>query len=142
MAFRRKSTERALREIDHLRAKHPQSELAATDNILDVAYFTEFVPRLAERRNAGVFYEVKANLRRDQLQALARAGIREIQPGIESLSDQVLRIMRKGVQALQNVQLLSQPVGRPRQRECRDVHVRSWRPFWRVHGWSSWGLIR
>jgi hypothetical protein len=37
---------------------------------------------------------------------LAQAGIRSIQPGIESLSDPVLKLMRKGVSALQNIQLL------------------------------------
>jgi hypothetical protein len=37
---------------------------------------------------------------------LRRAGITRIQPGIESLSDAVLKLMRKGVTALQNIQLL------------------------------------
>jgi ribosomal peptide maturation radical SAM protein 1 len=37
---------------------------------------------------------------------LRAAGVTGIQPGIESLSDQVLRLMRKGVRGLQNVQLL------------------------------------
>jgi hypothetical protein len=37
---------------------------------------------------------------------LRDAGIRRIQPGIESLSDAVLKLMRKGVTGLQNVQLL------------------------------------
>ena len=37
---------------------------------------------------------------------LAAAGVRRIQPGIESLSDHVLTLMRKGTTALQNVQLL------------------------------------
>jgi hypothetical protein len=34
------------------------------------------------------------------------AGIEAIQPGIESLSNEVLRLMRKGTTALQNIQLL------------------------------------
>jgi ribosomal peptide maturation radical SAM protein 1 len=106
MAFRKKSQSRALAEVDQLRAKYPGSELAATDNILDLGYFDAFVPGLAERPGPLVFYEVKANLRKAQLEALARAGIRLIQPGIESLSDHVLGLMRKGVRAVQNIQLL------------------------------------
>src|SRR5262249_45361807 len=52
------------------------------------------------------FYEVKSNLARDQIRLLAEAGVRRIQPGIESLSSRVLQSMRKGVSALQNVNTL------------------------------------
>ena len=44
-----------------------------------------------------IFYEVKSGLRRGQLRLLAQAGVTHIQPGIESLSSNVLRLMRKGV---------------------------------------------
>jgi hypothetical protein len=49
---------------------------------------------------------VKSSLRREQLRLLAQAGVRSIQPGIESLSSNVLRLMNKGVRAIQNVSLL------------------------------------
>jgi len=70
-------------------------------------YFNSFMKYLAEGEyDFGLFYEVKANLKKDQLKLLKKAGITTIQPGIESLSDNVLKIMRKGVSALQNIQLL------------------------------------
>jgi radical SAM superfamily enzyme YgiQ (UPF0313 family) len=70
-------------------------------------YFKDFVPEVARRSpGADPFYEVKANLRKVQLRMLRDAGIRSIQPGIESFSDPVLRLMRKRVSALQNIQLL------------------------------------
>ena len=71
------------------------------------ALLLHLLPELA-RRGAPVelFYEVKANLTRAQVAALARPGVRHVQPGIESLSDHVLRLMRKGTTALQNLQLL------------------------------------
>jgi ribosomal peptide maturation radical SAM protein 1 len=53
-----------------------------------------------------LFYEVKANLRYEQLVKLRDGGIRQIQPGIESLSDDVLGLMDKGVTAMQNIALL------------------------------------
>ena len=53
-----------------------------------------------------IFYEVKANLSREQLKLMAQAGVTHIQPGIESLSSNVLRLMRKGVRAIQNINLL------------------------------------
>ena len=45
---------------------------------------------------------------------MRRGGVRSIQPGIESLSDEVLRLMRKGVTAFQNIQLL---------RWCRELDI-------------------
>jgi Radical SAM superfamily len=53
-----------------------------------------------------LYYEVKANLTRRQVQILQEAGVDRIQPGIESLSDHVLRLMHKGTTALRNIQLL------------------------------------
>jgi hypothetical protein len=51
-------------------------------------------------------YEIKSNHREDDLDVCARAGIDELQPGIETLSSHVLTLMDKGVTALDNVRLL------------------------------------
>jgi ribosomal peptide maturation radical SAM protein 1 len=53
-----------------------------------------------------IFYEVKANLKRNHIEMLREAGITRIQPGIESLSDHVLKLMRKGTTGLRNIQFL------------------------------------
>jgi len=107
MAFRSKSAGRAFSEFLYLTEKYPGCSVNVVDNILDMNYFKDFIPMLAERKHGfNLFYEVKANLRKDQLRLLCEAGVGEIQPGIESLSDNVLRIMRKGVSALQNIQLM------------------------------------
>ena len=53
-----------------------------------------------------LFYETKANLKREQVELLARAGVRWIQPGIESLDDNVLSLIAKGNSTLMNLQLL------------------------------------
>jgi len=43
------------------------------DNILDMNYFKDFIPMLAERKHGfNLFYEVKANLRKDQLRLYAK----------------------------------------------------------------------
>ena len=107
MAYRSKSSARALEEFVYLTEKYPVSTVSLVDNILDMNYFKSFIPLLAKRKHGvNLFYEVKANLRKEQLLLLREAGIGEIQPGIESFSDNVLRVMRKGVSALQNIQLL------------------------------------
>lgn len=107
MAFRSKSATRAIEELTSLTMSHPGCDVQLVDNILDLSYFKDFLPALADRKlDLDLFYETKSNLRKDQVRLLRRAGIRKIQPGIESLSDAVLKLMQKGVSALQNIQLL------------------------------------
>jgi ribosomal peptide maturation radical SAM protein 1 len=70
-------------------------------------YFRDLLPELKRRGIAlQMFYETKANLSKEQIQLLRDAGVTTIQPGIESFSTHVLRLMRKGTSAMQNVQLL------------------------------------
>lgn len=105
MAFRSKSPERALAELQDLVERHPGRPIRVVDNILDMAYFEDFIPALAELDlDLEIFYEVKSNLTKSQLRQLRDAGITTIQPGIESFSDDVLGRMRKGVRGLRNIQ--------------------------------------
>jgi ribosomal peptide maturation radical SAM protein 1 len=121
MQFRSKSVDRALREFAEIMERYDTGRLTAVDNILDMRYFHDLLPRLAALDlPLEIFYETKANLRREQVRLLREAGVAHIQPGIESLSDNVLRLMRKGVTALQNVQLL---------RWCAEYMVH---PMWNV----------
>ncbi len=107
MTYRSKSQERALSEMNYLVDRWDSNFVEVVDNILDMNYFKHFVPELARAdRKVALFYEVKANLKRRHVEMLAEAGVQRIQPGIESLSSHVLKLMRKGTTALQNVQLL------------------------------------
>ena len=112
LVFRTKSPERAYDEVQTLYARYPRAErLWATDTILDMKYFKTVLPRLAgmERepsRPLRIFYEVKSNLTAEQLRVLRAAGVDLIQPGIESFSDEILRLMRKGATSLQQVACL------------------------------------
>jgi ribosomal peptide maturation radical SAM protein 1 len=107
MAFRKKEPERVYDEVLKLAGEYRCLQLNATDNILDMGYFKQLLPRLAESNfDLSLFYEVKANLTREQVRKLAASGITQIQPGIESFDTELLRMMRKGVTAIQNIQLL------------------------------------
>jgi ribosomal peptide maturation radical SAM protein 1 len=53
-----------------------------------------------------LFWEVKANLTAKHVRALGAAGVHTVQPGIESLSDNVLGLMRKGTTGLKNIEFL------------------------------------
>jgi magnesium-protoporphyrin IX monomethyl ester (oxidative) cyclase len=107
MAFRKKTPARALEEIRTLTSRHNVFRLAAADNIIDMSYFQSVLPALASDGKAyNLFYETKGNLKREQIQAFAEAGCNFIQPGIESLHDETLKIMRKGITACMNIQTL------------------------------------
>jgi ribosomal peptide maturation radical SAM protein 1 len=107
MTFRSKSAERVLDELEEFRRRYPTTNVMAVDNILDMRYFRDVLPRLRDRQlGFTLFYETKANLTKEQVRLLRDAGVLAIQPGVESLSTHVLQLMRKGVTALQNIQLL------------------------------------
>lgn len=106
MAFRRKSTERVIAELDAL-AEYPTRSLLAADNILDERAHDDLLPALARRGGRQrLFYEIKASVTREQVALMAAAGIWRLQPGIESLSTSVLGRMRKGTRGVENIALL------------------------------------
>ena len=121
MAFRSKSPERAVEEIAYLRDRHGVRTISVVDDILDMRYFKTLFP-LLERADLDVelFWEVKANLIGGPRRRLRAAGVRSIQPGIESLSDHVLALMRKGTTGLKNIELL---------KWCREYDVT---PLWNL----------
>ncbi|MFE9449705.1 RiPP maturation radical SAM C-methyltransferase [Streptomyces sp. NPDC006739] len=112
MAFRAKPGERLWAEIDRLVRRHRILDVVSVDNIIDMAYFRDFLPRVADSGwDLRLHYEVKSNLTPDQLELLGRSGTAHIQPGIESLGSRVLDLMDKGVTGARNVRTL---------RECEN----------------------
>jgi ribosomal peptide maturation radical SAM protein 1 len=107
MSFRTKTPERFLDELAELSQKHKIASFFSVDNILDLKYLpTVFATIQRKKLDYRFFYEVKSNLTRAQIQILYRGGVRFIQPGIESMSSQILQLMRKGCTMLQNVRCL------------------------------------
>jgi ribosomal peptide maturation radical SAM protein 1 len=121
MAFRSKPAARVLDELRELARQTSVLDFVMTDNIVDLAYFRDVFPALArDGHDYRLFYEVKSNLRREQVRLLREAGVICIQPGIESLSTPVLKLMGKGVTAFQNIRLL---------KWCAEYGIR---PAWNV----------
>ena len=107
MKYRLKSPERVLDELSELKRLYGIGNIQFVDNILDMSYFKTVLPKLAaSEEKYSLFYETKANLKREQVELLARAGVRYIQPGIESLDDKILTLLAKGNSTLMNLQLL------------------------------------
>jgi ribosomal peptide maturation radical SAM protein 1 len=125
MLHRSKSPNRAFDELRALTEKYPGHDISVVDNILEMKYFKDFIPLLIQQQlGIELFYEVKANLSKEQVKLLRQAGITTIQPGIESLSDSVLKLMGKGVKSIQNIQLL---------KWCKEAGVK---PLWNM----IWGF--
>jgi ribosomal peptide maturation radical SAM protein 1 len=107
MMFRSKPAGRVVEEILSLATRYKILDFVAVDDIIDLKHVRDLLPLLsATGCDFQLFYETKANLKKEHLRALYDAGVTAIQPGIESLSTPILRLMRKGVTALQNVRLL------------------------------------
>jgi ribosomal peptide maturation radical SAM protein 1 len=127
MGFRAKSAERLQEELAELSRRYRSFRFEAVDNILDVSYLKTLFTRLRDaRRDYHFFYEIKSNLTREQIKVMRDGGVREVQPGIESLSTHVLQLMRKGVTASRNVNLM-------RWALYYQIHV-SWNMIWGFPG--------
>lgn len=117
IGFRSKPPERFVAELRELVERHQILDVVTVDNILDMGYLRTVIPSLIEFGwDLRLHYEVKSNLRTDQVEALAAAGVVIVQPGIESLDSRVLKLMDKGVDGATNVRLL-------RDCESNDITV-------------------
>jgi ribosomal peptide maturation radical SAM protein 1 len=107
LAFRRKPWALAVQEVKALATQHGILKFQANDSILDFKHTYPFLEALKGLDvDLDLFLEVKSNIGLNDLIAIKQAGVRYIQPGIESLSTPILKAMRKGVTAIQNVRFL------------------------------------
>jgi ribosomal peptide maturation radical SAM protein 1 len=107
MGYRAMSPQRAVATIQRLfRYAGRCAELGSVDNILAKHYLREVLPALRPPAGVTLAYEVKANLSEADVRTLAAARVTKIQPGIEALATATLKLMRKGSNAFQNLDLL------------------------------------
>ena len=105
--YRIKTPARARAELERLTARHGIKSMEMVDNLLSHDYFNTFLAGLAaDKPGYNIFYETRTSLSHEQAKTLADAGVTYIQAGLEALSDELLRHMRKGVSAFQNIQTL------------------------------------
>ncbi len=108
MKYRAMSPDLALSQFESLYSRYyPRvTRFDSVDNILPRNYLTEVLPKLDSPENVTIFYEVKADLKDREMEVLAKAGVTEIQPGIESLATSTLKLMKKGTTAFHNLRFL------------------------------------
>jgi len=142
MKYRTKTPGRILREFDYLAEKNGSHSFQVADNILNPNFFQSIFPEFTGKGlKLNIFFETRSNLKQEQIRLMREVGVREIQPGIESLSDVTLRLMRKGVTGLQNAQLLrwcremdmhatwNWLYGLPDEKPLEYERMRQWIPF-------------
>ncbi|WP_414756259.1 RiPP maturation radical SAM C-methyltransferase [Anabaena sp. CCY 9910] len=107
LTYRSKSSNRVVEEFLQLSQRYDLRKFQVVDNILSMNHINTVLPIFAQLKEPyTIFYETKANLKRQQLQQLRDAGVRLIQPGIESMHDLALKLLNKGNSTVINIQLL------------------------------------
>ncbi|MER5453766.1 RiPP maturation radical SAM C-methyltransferase [Micromonospora sp. NPDC002389] len=107
MQFRAKAPETVIEELTSLVRRHQTLDAIMVDNIIDNRYYRDLLPSVAALDwDLRIHYEVKSNLRPDEITVLRQAGVTHVQPGIESLVSPVLKLMDKGVTGVRNVRTL------------------------------------
>jgi ribosomal peptide maturation radical SAM protein 1 len=105
--YRSKSPARAVSEIESLTGKHQVLALAFTDNVLPLPEGLDaFVELAKSERDFHLFAELRSTTPLSVLTQLRKAGLNEVQIGIEALSSRLLKKMNKGSSAIQNLEVM------------------------------------
>jgi ribosomal peptide maturation radical SAM protein 1 len=107
MNYRAMSPDNAIRQFQSLfRYADRVTRFQCVDNILPKNYIKEVFPHINPPKHVTIFYEVKADIDEEDIRALSKARVVEIQPGVESLATSTLKLMKKGTTVFQNLSLL------------------------------------
>lgn len=102
--YRQMTPEKALAQIQSLERWAPRcSSFIAVDTAMPREYIKEVFPFFENRSHLKIMYEVRTDLKREDLDIMSQAGIAALQPGIEALSTDTLKLMRKGSTAFRNI---------------------------------------
>jgi ribosomal peptide maturation radical SAM protein 1 len=104
MEFRAKNPEKVLEMLETLARRYGIFHFDAIDNIVATEYIEALFGQLAQSHtDIKIHYEVRPYLSREQLRQMKRGGLFSVQPGIESLSTHVLRLMKKFSTGMSNL---------------------------------------
>ncbi len=107
--YRQKTAEHVADEIAFLEKKYSDIKYCLfTDNIMSYEHMKDLPPLMEEKceKRIQLFIETKSNVTEDDIARLRNVNFIKLQPGIESLQDDVLRIMNKGCRAIRQVEML------------------------------------
>jgi ribosomal peptide maturation radical SAM protein 1 len=107
MEFRSKRVDNVIQQLDELSRRYEILDFNAIDNIIAPEYIDELFNQLSNANtDIRIHYEVRPSLSRVQLKQMRKGGLFSIQPGVESFSTHILKLMRKHTTGVRNLELI------------------------------------
>ncbi len=105
--YRHKPASQVVSEIDCLTRRHQTLSVAIMDNVLPKQGAIEIFQKIAKlNKDLRLFGEVRATATWQELRAMRDCGMREVQVGIEALSNRLLKKLHKGTTVIQNLEIM------------------------------------
>lgn len=105
--YRYKQPQQVVREIDDLTQRHQTLSVAFVDNLIPLKTAAPVFEQLARSgKDYRLFCEIRAGTYRSLLEKMKRAGVIDLQIGIEALSTRLLTKLNKGITAIENLQIM------------------------------------
>jgi ribosomal peptide maturation radical SAM protein 1 len=107
MEFRSKRVDDVIHQLDELSRRYGILDFNAIDNIIEPEYIDKLFGQLSEAgSDIRLHYEVRPSLSRLQLKHMRKGGLFSIQPGVESFSTHILKLMKKHTTGVRNLELI------------------------------------
>jgi len=105
--YRSKEPIQVAREMEELATKHSSLKFSFVDNILDSRKLRGLFKSINNlNRGFEIFTELRASVSRGDLIKMRKAGVNQVQIGVEALSTRLLGKINKGTTAIQNIELM------------------------------------
>ena len=105
--YRYKPPSQVLSEIDHLTGRYQSLSVIITDNVLPKKGSVEIFKQIGcLNKDLRLFGEVRATTPWMELKMMRDSGMQKVQVGIEALSSRLLKKLRKGTSAIQNLEIM------------------------------------
>jgi ribosomal peptide maturation radical SAM protein 1 len=105
--YRHKESSRVAKEIDHLTGRHQTLAVSMVDNVLPGKSAGDVFKKIGSlKKDFHFFAEIRANSTLSDLITMRRAGMQDLQIGIEALSTSLLKKLHKGTTTIQNLEIM------------------------------------
>ncbi len=105
--YRAKSHDKVVSELSALTDEYQTLSVSFMDNLLPSRDLVGLFGKIAAlKKDLRLFAEIRATASLGELSAMGNAGMREVQVGIEALSTSLLKKIRKGTSAIQNLEIM------------------------------------
>ncbi len=105
--YRKRAPARVVHDIDVLTERHQTLSVAFMDNVLPVTSSDALFSGLGcLNKDLQIFSEIRASTPLKSLRKMRSSGMSEVQVGVEALSSKLLKKMKKGTTAIQNMEIM------------------------------------